>query len=147
MHLHESRLNTVDLWKSIYHGWNPGWIKDGSGVLMSNGQSVFSPDMFHLARLAVEEIEDSTGLKAKYLLAVRLPAGVVVPVHTDTLVQNSVARWHLPLITNKDAWFWEEDIGFRHLPAGAWAEVNYHKRHTIGNFGRTERVHLIVDLW
>lgn len=113
---------------------------------MSNGQSICDLRLYDLSRPAIDEIEDYLGKSVKYLMVNILPAGIVVPVHTDTLVDNSVSRWHLPLKTNVHAWFWGE-AGFSHLELGVWREVDYKQRHTIGNFGHTDRVHLIVDLW
>lgn len=145
--IYKSQLDIPKLWERIFRGWTKVWIKDGSGVMMSNAQSTLNPILYDLTEPAILEIEDYLGLKAKYLMVNILPAGVVVGVHTDTLINNSVTRWHLPLVTNPEAWLWEEQIGFRHIPLGEWESVDFKKRHTIGNFGQVDRVHLIVDLW
>ena len=122
------------------------WQRDDSGVLMANKQSGGIPDFFTTYfGTAISEIEALTGKKAIHVMLNSLPWNCIVPIHTDTVIQNP-RRWHLPLVTDpKHCFFWDEDSGFKFPEVGYWYEVDYSIRHTIGNLGMRERVHLIVD--
>lgn len=83
--------------------------------------------------------------RALYLMVNILPPGIVVPVHTDTLPQP-VQRWHLPIQTNRHAYFWDEVDGVWHMEHRAWVRIFPERRHTIFNFGNEDRIHIVVDL-
>lgn len=94
---------------------------------------------------AIAEIEKKIGYEAIYMMLNILPPGITVPVHTDTL-PVPVQRWHLPLQTNDQAYFWDELLHWRHLEPGYWHRIFPERRHTICNYGNQERIHLVVDL-
>lgn len=130
--------------------------KDGSGVLMSFPQSGGVPrDFIEKTPLwfAVQEIYNILNRGTNYgksrvlhVMVNTLPPGCVCPVHTDTVLYNPI-RVHLPLVTNPDCFFWDEINHFTIMEAGYWyGPVLYGKNHTIGNFGDTNRIHLIADL-
>jgi hypothetical protein len=127
---------TVDGWEHL-----PTHVDD-TGILMAYGAA-------HPATKipAVLEIMELRNLEPAFMMINRVPPGVVAPPHIDTL-PFPVERWHLPLVTNPDAYWWDEhDNKFIYMPVGYWhGPVPYYIRHAIVNFGLTERVHLVVDL-
>lgn len=119
---------------------------DDSGAKMAYRQStkIASNSPF---QIAADEIKRILGLEPIFITLNILPAGVTVPVHTDTLVGGRKNRWHLPLITNPDCFFWDEINGQRHLPYGFWSgPIPHWINHNVWNHGVTERIHLVVDL-
>lgn len=130
---------------------NLQFVEDDSKVLMANRQSGGIPE--HLRKMfekEIKEIESLTGKKAIHIMLNILPARgehdlTLVPMHTDTVIGNP-DRYHLPLKTSEHCFFWDEVNGFQFMKVGQWYKVDYRLRHTIGNFGTTERTHLIVDL-
>lgn len=141
----ESKINMSRLLDELDHLKFSDQL-DSSGVLMAFKPSGGVPVLHPMLRAAVEEIETITGRKAMHVMVNRVPAGVVVPVHTDTIIGNP-ERWHLPVKTNRLAMFWDEVNGECHLHAGRWhGPILYHKQHQIYNYGCEERVHVIVDV-
>jgi hypothetical protein len=56
-------------------------------------------------------------------------------------------RWHLPVVTNPEVEYWDEDSGSSHFPATGWSgPIPYWLLHSMRNGGTEPRVHLIVDL-
>lgn len=143
---HQSSLDCKALWDRI-NSAGLYWIPDGSGVFMGNTQSGGLPISFkNLCAAAIEEIQFITGLPAKHIMVNRLPAGIIVPIHTDTVLGRP-DRYHLPLVTDiRHCQFWDELRGFQTFQAGYWYRVDYSIKHTIMNLGTEERVHLIVDV-
>ena len=115
---------------------------DDSGVRMLYGPAECKMDLF---RDVVNEISDYLQKTALYLMVNILPPGVVVPVHTDTL-PVPIQRWHLPIKTNYQAYFWDTENKYRHFAIGQWQRIYPEKPHSICNLGRTERIHIVVDL-
>jgi hypothetical protein len=127
---------------------------DGSGAAMVFGPNRGIPDVHPLINAAVREIAEARGYEPLHLMINELPPGVVVPKHRDWLLPTTtqpsrpcVERWHLPVQTNPDAMFWDEDRGLQHAPLGVWfGPVPYWILHTVWNLGTTPRVHIVVDL-
>lgn len=127
---------------------------DGSGALMVLDPNKGVPDLGPLISEAVREVAEWRGWPALHLMINELPPGVEVPKHRDWLkptqtqpIRPCVERWHLPILTNQAASFWDEENGERHAPAGVWfGPVPYWLLHTVWNRGTTARVHLVVDL-
>jgi hypothetical protein len=122
--------------------------RDGSGALMA-----FKPCQSHLPwspgiAKALREIEIARNAPTLYIMVNILPPGVVVPVHTDTLLdKRKVERWHLPLKTNIQSYFWGQFDNVIHMPLGFWhGPIQYWFDHNIWNCGQEERIHLVVDL-
>lgn len=104
---------------------------------------------------ALEEIKMLRGRDVLHIMVNRLLPGVDVPVHRDFLLATplqsrnhpTIERWHLPVVTNADAQWWDEDFGFYFMEPGFWyGPVPYWRRHKVYNKGHTERIHLVVDL-
>lgn len=142
-----------------------GYSVDSTGVRMARNQSVliYWPEMPHQLGKAVREIERSTGKVARYWMVNVLPAGVSVPLHTDTLRANVdagrfvIERWHLPIVTDRESMYWDptlEDMGYSssgrqglHMEPRFWyGPIPYWLDHCIWNDGTLDRTHLIVDL-
>lgn len=103
-------------------GSMPKWLKDSPAI-----------------RMALNDVPD-----AQSVMVNRLKAGVEVPVHTDA--ENGV-RWHLPIVTNPGAMWWDEISGQTHMEAGFWwGPVPYTIPHKVLNRGATDRIHLVVDI-
>ncbi len=121
--------------------------RDDTGVLMAYGpgSSCEIPSHYEMKR-AVDEIATARGLDVAYVMLNTLPAGCIVPEHTDTL-PVPVERWHLPLITNPNCKWWDEVEGELFMAAGYWyGPLPYEKRHKVWNTGAVSRTHLVVDL-
>ena len=140
-----SRINGLQLWRKIQEAGIP-WTEDGTKILMANEQSGGIPVVLQaLCQEAIDEIAKARNKIPRHLMINSIPPGIVSCIHTDIVLDNP-ERWHLPLRTNDDAFLWTEGIGFEFLIYNRWHRVNYSSRHAVGNFGRDERVHLIVDL-
>lgn len=142
----KSNLNGPDLVKKLKENPEISWKVDGTDVLMANGQSAGIPQIFrNLASDFLGEISQLSGLCCYHIMVNRQPAGNVIPRHTDT-VKGHPFRWHLPLITNMDVAFWNEKDHWYQMLNSFWYPFNYSIPHAVVNFGKEERVHLIVDL-
>ena len=133
--------------------------RDDSGVEMyfppSGGMpSILESGNFGSILKAIAEISDLRKQKTLHLMINILPGGVSVPEHTDTLLSTKlqgpaprVERWHLPIVTNKNVFWWDEQDGEWHMPIGHWyGPMPYWLKHKVANFGHEDRVHLVVDL-
>jgi hypothetical protein len=84
------------------------------------------------------------------------PGGGELERHTDQVDKDSgigegkVMRIHVPLVTNKDVKFtlWGVDGKPKqmHFPVGSAFYLDTRKPHTAVNFGKSERIHLVMDL-
>lgn len=131
---------------------------DGTGVLMATNQSEGLPPQIvarpHICA-AINEIAVARSQNPLNVMVNKMPPGVVVQPHRDWLRPTShqakkptLERWHLPVQTNPDALWWDEDSNVKkHYPLGIWfGPVPYWIFHSVENLGLTERVHLVVDL-
>lgn len=141
----QSQINLLGLMKDINE--LEFWI-DGSGAEMSVKPAEYPNYLKNKSfiRQAIAEIERLTNQKSVYVMINKLKAGVEVSVHTDTLPKR-IDRYHLPILTNEKAFWWDRVYGVRHLKAGVWyGPMPYWLDHSVANFGDIERVHLVVDL-
>ncbi len=96
---------------------------------------------------AAKEIASLRQLDIKNIMVNILPADIIVPKHTDTLIYQNCERWHLPIVSNNGCFWWDEVGGLLIMELGNWyGPVPYYNQHAIGNLGKTERIHLVVDL-
>lgn len=128
--------------------------EDGSKAMMCNGQidglHKFLPYKHIMS--AVNEIVGAKapkGGRAVGLMVNKLGPGVIVPIHTDN-VPGKPNRYHLPLLTNPESWWWDASLSSgerRYFELGVWVgPVPYWEKHQVGNEGMTERIHLVVDV-
>lgn len=123
--------------------------RDGAGVDMAhnsdNGFPAWLPKAPRIQE-AIAEIEGMVGGKATHIMLNRLrPHDNVLP-HKDLMDVGE--RWHLPLVTNPKAFWWDEvENKDFHMEVGFWyGPVNYKADHSVWNDGETERIHLVVDV-
>lgn len=147
MHTISSNIDGVELAEKVLSEPSIDWYLDSTSVRMSNKQNLgISQTLKKCCSEAIEEAERLLDGRVINLMVNILPAGVVVPIHTDTVI-GDLRRWHLPLVTNvSHCYFWDEIDGFQFLRPGWWHRVNYSIKHSIGNFSQKDRIHLIVDM-
>ena len=118
---------------------------DAGNVNMAYAQNT-NPDVITdpYVRKAIEEIEQFTGGKAIGLMVNTLKAKQVSPIHTDP---GEGDRYHLAITTNVQVNWWDEINGLVHFQLGYWyGPVPYRFKHQVYNDGKTDRLHLIVDI-
>ena len=80
------------------------------------------------------------------ILIVKLkPGGKIVPHIDEGRYSDYFSRYHLPIVTNPDAYYRVENE-FIHMKVGEFWQFNHKKEHTAGNEGAEDRIHLIVDM-
>jgi len=157
----KSNVFTLGVWDEIS---KLEYQLDGSGARMYLPQSTRIQDMMGtLIRYpnlidAIKELEQMRGDAAIYLTINHLPPGVTVPIHTDTLKDTTyqkrtpkqvvrVERWHLPVWTNPECWWWDEHNRRINMRAGHWyGPMPYWINHQVGNDGTDDRFHVVLDL-
>ena len=81
-------------------------------------------------------------------ILIKLPAGKSIPLHVDAApFFKKYHRIHIPLITNEQCFF---TVGSetKHLKQGEiWEIDNDNLRHSVTNGGKTDRIHLLIDLF
>lgn len=79
-------------------------------------------------------------------LLARLPAGAIVPPHSDLGPYFlTTIRIHVPVVTHENVWMYCDGRVFRMLPGEVWA-LNNIARHAVWNADATRaRTHLICD--
>ena len=123
------------------------YFDGGEDIKMAARQSTM-PALTSPFLEAVAEIVALRKLPVLYAGINIVPPGAQSGKHTDTLVIGyKVERWHLPLVTNKDAWIWLSRGGEINMVAGVWhGPFPYWEEHAVGNRGNEDRVHFFVDL-
>lgn len=117
-----------------------GWINGLSNTRIRMG------DTYPLATKAIEELQDRAGLgEVKQIMVNHLQPGALLAPHRDGRPDNH--RYHLPVISNMDAYWWDELEGKRNMLVGWWyGPVPYCGiLHSAGNPGSGDRLHLVVD--
>jgi hypothetical protein len=98
-------------------------------------------------REAVEEIAGIAGKNPARAMVINLKPGGKITRHRDEgAYAEATERYHLPVITNPDAWL---EVGDQrmHMEAGTFYRFAKHVEHEGANQGETDRIHLVVDLW
>jgi hypothetical protein len=98
-----------------------------------------------IQRVIVQLMADRGYTVLKQVMVNRLASGGRLERHRDGLPDD--ARWHLPLITNPSAKWWDEYNGDVHMDVGYWyGPVPYcGVLHSAVNDGQSERVHIVAD--
>jgi hypothetical protein len=121
-------------------GSKPGWIRGLSLTRVRPGEShPFITQAVDALGAVVHRYD------VKQILINNLEPGAELSIHRDGYPQND--RFHLPLITNPSAYWWDEIEGRTHMLSGWWyGPVPYCGiLHSAGNPGTSDRLHLIVD--
>lgn len=97
---------------------------------------------------ALTEITSLTRRTPRHLMASIMPTGLELPVHVDRVdADPDGQRWHLPVVTNPGCSWWDQDGGSVVFARGFWwGPCPDRTPHTFANLGRTQRLHLIVEL-
>lgn len=101
---------------------------------------------FPQIELAIEELREEMGYRLiTQVMVNKLGARGKLSAHRDGLPDDY--RWHLPIVTNPHAVWWDEFNGTMHMPEGAWTgPVPYcGVLHAAANNGDEPRVHVVVD--
>lgn len=124
---------------SGHFGGPEGWIH---GLSTSRISTYTCPEIWDAICALQEEL--SLGDVEQVLLNC-LQAGAEFGRHRDGLPDN--ARFHLPIVTNDAAWWWDELHGTVHMRQGHWyGPMPYCGiLHAVGNPSEMDRIHLIVD--
>lgn len=123
-----------------HYGGPDGWIHGLSNTRIRMGET------YPLATLAVEDLQETENLgDVKQVLVNMLEPGAHLDAHRDGYPDH--ARYHLPVITNNEAYWWDEYDGKRNMVIGTWYGPVPHCGilHSAGNPGLTPRLHLVVD--
>ena len=142
----KSNLDTASL---VERALDLSWWADGSGAEMSFHASGGIPPHAFPFKDAIEEIAMLRQLKPVHIMINRVPSGIVVPRHTDKVRFDPDERWHLPLITNPQCYWADEgtEWSLYHMVVGYWhGPVPRKMYHQVMNNGKTDRIHLVVDL-
>lgn len=93
----------------------------------------------------IETIE-SYNLNPKRVRIANLKSGSIGVWHQDSFSDLPAYRIHIPIFTNSSCFFEQENIS-SHMPADGTAYVIcVHKKHRIVNYGKTDRIHLIMNV-
>lgn len=79
-------------------------------------------------------------------LFIKLPAGKNVTEHSDKMdYLGAVRRHHIAITTNEDVFFFVNTES-KNMKVGECWEINNSLLHSVENNGKTERIHLLVDI-
>ncbi len=75
-----------------------------------------------------------------------LHAGAIIKEHRDYEMnfEKGEARFHIPIQTNQDVSFFIEDEKIPMNEGECWY-LNLSLKHSVNNFGSTDRIHLVID--
>jgi aspartyl/asparaginyl beta-hydroxylase len=125
------------------------FYRDGAGIDMAHNSDSGFPLWYQSApaiQAAVAEIEGLVGGTATHIMLNRLRPGDSVLPHVDQM--DTGERWHLPVVTNRGAIWWDEieQIDLNMQAGFWWGPVPYKRSHAVRNDGESERIHLVVDV-
>lgn len=123
-----------------HFGGPSGWIHGLSNTRIRLG------DSYPLTTEAIEDIQLREDLgDVVQVMVNKLGPGALLAPHRDGRPDNH--RYHLPIVSNPDAYWWDELGGKQNMLVGWWyGPVPYCGiLHSAGNPGSTDRLHLVVD--
>lgn len=118
----------------------PGWIRGLSNTRVRLGET------YPYLTQAVDELGELVHRhEVKQVIVNNLEAGAELSAHRDGLPQYD--RYHLPIMTNSDAYWWDEIDGSLRMAIGNWyGPVPYCGiLHAAGNPGLSDRLHIVAD--
>lgn len=100
----------------------------------------------HLTKSLVEKLEVKFNGMAGLIIYARLPPDKKITPHADPGFYLSIVhRIHIPIFTNDECYF-ELDKTKVHMKEGYVYEINNLMLHSAINNGKSDRIHLIVDI-
>lgn len=143
-----SPVCTVDT-SSLEH-----WLQHaGPGLFPALRDQAKPQRVFQLPRDALQPIVDTVlgcfpcPAYAYEPMLSRMQPGQKHGMHVDHTPAGWVTRIHVPLATNPKAWLhFEEEDRPVHFGAGVAYTFDMRRRHSFGNDGTTDRVHLIFEV-
>lgn len=103
-------------------------------------------EMHELIAPIINVLEQKHEGKVGKCLFIKLPAGKSILPHTDKLDYLGVVRRHHIAITTNDQVFFSVDNELKNMKIGECWEINNSKEHAVNNNGKTDRIHLLVDI-
>lgn len=93
-----------------------------------------------------KEIIESFEYELEAVRLLKLDPGSIIKEHTDQGLgyENQEFRIHIPIQTNPEVTFYSCGEPFRPEPGECWY-LNAGQPHAVENFGKTPRIHLIID--
>lgn len=127
---------------SSHYGGPEGWIHGLSLTRISGLKLAAFPTLAQAIRRLNEGSRYGT---LQQVMVNKLAAGKNLDRHKDG--EPNHARFHLPVITHEDVYWWDEINGQLHMKAGQWyGPVPYCGiLHSVENRSEIDRVHVIVD--
>lgn len=144
LRLIEPRLTPVKDGSGQGRGGLPnGWI---TGLSMARLHPSDCPMSFFEAFLKLRDYicEIDETLVFDQIMINKLEGNTQLATHIDGAVP--VMRYHLPIFTNPDVFYYEE--GHRHhFQAGTWyGPISFTKPHSMINGGNAARIHIVIDV-
>ena len=125
------------MWYPI--GWMPGNTYVPSYLCKRD-------DVWNEINIILEDLSKIYNGKPARVTLVKLPPGKLVTPHADEQIYTHlINRFHIPILTNDDVMFSVMDETINMKTGECW-EVNNAKIHGCYNLGKTDRVHLMVDI-
>lgn len=127
-------------------GTKEGWIHGlAIGRLFGPGYDNLLPE-FEAIRHAIMALNYACGGELKQVMLNVLGPECSLERHRDGEPKHN--RYHLPIVTDPEVFWWDELDGKIHMEAGYWyGPVNYCGiLHSMTNGSEMSRVHLIADL-
>lgn len=109
-------------------------------------ESNHDPIMKQLLASIIKELETVHDGKVGKCLFIKLPAEKSVGAHTDKMdYLGAVRRHHIAIQTNDDVLFFVNGES-KNMKVGDCWEINNSLEHAVANNGKTDRIHLLVDI-
>ena len=94
----------------------------------------------------VKDLEKKFDGKAGQVLFINLPSTKEIYPHIDKgEYLEKVCRFHIPIFTNRFVSF-KINNEVKKMAEGECWEINNMKTHSVENFGKTDRIHLLIDI-
>jgi hypothetical protein len=140
----------VKMWKSIplrsTYGLEGKEGNDGSGINNSP-----NPDYFEYTTVAdhcpyIKQVMESFGAPVLKIRLMKLEGKRTLPEHIDQFRDERIMRFHIPIITYDNVWFYVEKEKQNFTEGTMWfAQVRKH--HKVTNENKEPRVHIVFDIW
>lgn len=95
---------------------------------------------------SIKRITESLGCPIMAVRLLNLKSGAKIKPHKDNELsfENGEARIHIPVFTNESVEFYVEDTLVKMNEGECWY-INANLSHSVSNYGKTDRIHLVID--